>query len=142
MRLPQLEIRVGVVEDFCIELDDVSIAPQMITVATAALLLCSIGPAAVISLSCRAVCGNVLVTVKAKIGLRLAGEWFVALAAILLELGVPLRDRPRKDQLFKQILRAYARRQRCYKNTYNSHSYKSSGQPRRSNTQKRCTAKT
>jgi hypothetical protein len=69
MGVLQHEIRVGVVEDFSIELDDISIAPQMITVAAAAVLLCSIGPAAVISLSRRAVCGNVLVTGKAQVGL-------------------------------------------------------------------------
>ena len=116
MRIPKLEIRERVIESLAVELDDVGISSLVISVAVVAILLCSIRPAAVEALACRAISRDFLVAVDAKPGLRSSRERLVTFAAILFELGVPLDHRPGHNELLEQILRLRGRRQGACKN--------------------------
>ncbi len=108
MRVPQREIRESVVKGLAIQLDDIGVPPRVIGVTVIAVLFGSGRPTSMKSLVRGAISGDFLVARKAPAGLRFARERLVALAAVLLELGVPLDDRARQDKLLEQVLRTRA----------------------------------
>src|SRR5581483_29 len=116
MRISQREVRGGMIERLTIELNDIAASPLVIAMAMVAILLCGIRPSPVKAHAGRPVRGDLLVAGQAQLCLRFAREWLVAFAAIILQLRVPLDDRPGKHELFEQILRARARRQDSYEN--------------------------
>lgn len=108
MCVPQCEIRESVIEGLAIQLNDIGVPPRVIGVTMVAVLLGGARRTAMKPLVRRAVGGDFLVARKAQARLRFARERLVALAAVLLELGVPLDDRPRQDKLLEQVLRTRA----------------------------------
>src|SRR5215469_992518 len=107
MRLAKHEIRQRMIEGLAVEQDDIGIAPLVIGVALAALLLACIRAKPMKPPSRLTVGGDLLVTGQAKLGLRARRERLVTVAALLLELGMPGHERPRRGQPLEQALRPH-----------------------------------
>ena len=103
--IPEAEIRARVVERLGVQLHDVGISPFMIGVTMGAFLLRRSRVAAVKASSGLAVGALLLVAIEAKLGLSPVRERLVAIAALLLELGVSGRERSGHDKLLEYVLR-------------------------------------
>jgi hypothetical protein len=101
VRVPEFEIREGVIERLAVELDDVGISSLVIGMTVVAFLFCGIRLAPVKPLARRAIGSNVLVAIDAAPRLGSSRERFVTFVALLLELGMSLDYRPRHDKLFE-----------------------------------------
>ena len=66
VRVPEFEIREGVIERLAVELDDVGISSLMVGMAMVAFLFCGIRSAPMKSLARRTIRGNVLMAVEAE----------------------------------------------------------------------------
>lgn len=97
----QRKIRLIVREARRVELSDVGIAAVMLGVTAVAFALARLRHAAVVTGFSMDVLGHILVTIQAQGGLSGAIGAVVAGRAIIFQLRVRLRDRPRHDQSFE-----------------------------------------
>lgn len=104
VRTLQLKIREDVVKSLPVKLNDIGAAALVIDMTISTFLLCRGGLTAVKALMSLTIRRGFLMASEALRGLRLPGKRRVALHAILFQLGMPLDQRPRHDQLFKHIL--------------------------------------
>jgi hypothetical protein len=100
-----------VIEGLAVQLDDVGISPLVIRMTMAAFLFRCLRIAPMKPRTGLAICGNFLVAGHAEPRLRAWRKRFVAVAALLLELGMSGHERPGCDELFEQVLRPH---RRCY----------------------------
>ena len=99
------EIRQIMAKCLRIQSDNVGLPSLVIGVAGPALAFPDRRVPAVESLSLCDIGSNRLVAIDTETRLRLLRERFMALRAVFLELGVPLDERPRIDELFEDVLR-------------------------------------
>jgi hypothetical protein len=109
VRVSELEIRRCMIECLAVQLDDVGASSLVIGMTMVAILLCGVRLTPMKTRARRTIGSDFLVTPKAEPRLGLSRERLVTVAALLLELGMPLDDRPRRHQLFEQILRLRSR---------------------------------
>ena len=95
------------IERLAIEPNDIRITPRMIRMAGIAFLFGCIRLTSVQSPARQAVRGNLLVTRQAEPRLRPARERLVAIAALLLELGMTGDQRRRHHELLEYALRLH-----------------------------------
>ena len=108
MAAGEQEIRHRVIERLAIEPDDVGLAALVVGMAIATFLARHLRLPAMKSRMRQPVGGDLLMAGEAQPALRLARKRDVALQAILLELGMPGHERPRRDQPLEQALRPHA----------------------------------
>lgn len=101
------KIRTRVIERLRIEQDDVDIPPFVIRVTMGAFLLRRGRIATVKASLGLAISARVFVALQAELRLRSMRERLVTIAALLLELGVSLHERPGHDELLEQVLRSH-----------------------------------
>ena len=110
MGSPELEIRKCVVERLAVQLDDIDVAAEVIRMTMVAVLALGLGLTPVKSHTQRTISGSLLVARQAEPRLCFSRKRLMAVAAILLELGVSRDDRPGHDKLLEQALRSRRRR--------------------------------
>ena len=98
---PEFKIREGMIERLPVQLDDVGVPSLVIGVTMGALILCGARLAPMKSLARRTIRCDFLMACKAEPHLRFARERLVTIAALLLELGMPVDDLPRHDKLLE-----------------------------------------
>jgi len=106
VRILEREIRARVIERLGVQLHDVGISPFVIGVTMGAFLLCRSRISPVKTSSGLPIGALLLMTLEAKLGLRPVRERLVAIAALLLELGVPGHEQPGHDKLLEHVLRS------------------------------------
>jgi hypothetical protein len=110
-----LEFKVGksMIECLPVKLDDVRRSAFVFAVTVLAIPFGRIGMAAVKPGVLAAVCGNLFVAIKTKLGLRCPREWLMTLFAFLFELDMGFGEWAGHNQLFQQVL--------CAGDTYRNH---------------------
>jgi hypothetical protein len=104
----ELEIGGGVIEGLTVELHNIGVSTLVVGVTMLAVLVQSVGLAAMKAPTVPAIIGGLLVARDAEAGLRLPGEWLMAAVALLFELGVPGNQRARHHKRLEDVLRSGA----------------------------------
>ena len=101
----QGEVRLPVIEGFKIQKQDAKTAPLVICVAVIAVRGLCLGRTAMETRVFPQVAGDFLVAVQAQLNLCAFGKVFVAIAAILLQIGMGLGQIARQHEAFEKALR-------------------------------------
>jgi hypothetical protein len=99
--IPELKIREEMIEGLAVQLDNVGVASLVIGMTMGAFGFCCIRLTSVKPLAGRTIRRNFLMAGKAEPHLGFSREWLVAVAALLLKLGMSLDNRPRHDKLLE-----------------------------------------